>query len=259
MRTKAVLFFLLLLPVYVVNGQDDKREYLKKVLDNLEQIKSATYKVEGEVWNPGDTIPSSIRKYMVKEFDNPADSTIGASFVNLGTDDGKEFQFGYNGEVRVLVNHAVKEIKIDNFTTRPLPVRPLSPPFFNYCKNIVRYALETEDSIATTLEDCGDYFHFKLVINENTQVEFFGKAYHMPPPPFYVEPTSIYELWIHKSNGLPYKKRRAMSHDISVETCCNVEINKETIDRFDVFDYVPQGYETKKYDMAFLPGIWPLI
>lgn len=72
MRTKAVLFFLLLLPVYVVNGQDDKREYLKKVLDNLEQIKSATYKVEGEVWNPGDTIPSSIRKYMVKEFDNPA-------------------------------------------------------------------------------------------------------------------------------------------------------------------------------------------
>ena len=29
MRTKAVLFFLLLLPVYVVNGQDDKREYLK--------------------------------------------------------------------------------------------------------------------------------------------------------------------------------------------------------------------------------------
>ena len=58
MRTKAVLFFLLLLPVYVVNGQDDKREYLKKVLDNLEQIKSATYKVESEVWNPGDTIPS---------------------------------------------------------------------------------------------------------------------------------------------------------------------------------------------------------
>lgn len=97
MRTKAVLFFLLLLPVYVVNGQDDKREYLKKVLDNLEQIKSATYKVESEVWNPGDTIPSSIRKYIVKEFDDPADSTIGASFVNLGTDDGKEFQFGYNG------------------------------------------------------------------------------------------------------------------------------------------------------------------
>ena len=75
MRTKAVLFFLLLLPVYVVNGQDDKREYLKKVLNNLEQIKSATYKVEGEVWNPGDTIPSSITS-------NPQLSSS-ASFLRL--------------------------------------------------------------------------------------------------------------------------------------------------------------------------------
>ena len=64
MRTKAVLFFLLLLPVYVVNGQDDKREYLKKVLDNLEQIKSATYKVEGEVWNPGDVLWNYIKQQL---------------------------------------------------------------------------------------------------------------------------------------------------------------------------------------------------
>lgn len=49
-----------------------------------------------------------------------------------------------------------------------------------------------------------------------------------------------------------------MSHDISVETCCNVEINKETIGRFDVFDYVPQGYETKNMIMVLLPGICPL-
>ena len=87
----------------------------------------------------------------MKEFDDPADSTIGASFVNLGTDDGKEFQFGYNGEVRVLVNHAVKEIKIDNFTTRPLPFRPLTPPFFNFCAKYcqcLRFKTE-EDSIAT--------------------------------------------------------------------------------------------------------------
>ena len=30
MRTKAVLFFLLLLPVYVVNGQDDKERVFEK-------------------------------------------------------------------------------------------------------------------------------------------------------------------------------------------------------------------------------------
>ena len=242
MRTKAVLFFLLLLPVYVVNGQDDKREYLKKVLNNLEQIKSATYKVEGEVWNPGDTIPSSIRKYIVKEFDDPADSTIGASFVNLGTDDGKEFQFGYNGEVRVLVNHAVKEIKIDNFTTRPLPFRPLTPPFFNYCKNIVRYALETEDSIVTTLEDCGDYFHFKLVINEDTQVEFFGKACYMPQNPYIYDPTSIYKIWISKENDMPYRYRREMQHSISEDICSDFVYNPSGKGKIVAEDYYPADY-----------------
>lgn len=49
------------------------------------------YKVEGEVWNFGDIIFFSIRKYMVKEFDNLVDFMIGVSFVNLGIDDGKEF------------------------------------------------------------------------------------------------------------------------------------------------------------------------
>ena len=162
--------------------------------------------------------------------------------MNLGTDDGKEFQFGYNGEVRVLVNHAVKEIKIDNFTTRPLPVRPLSPPFFNYCKNIVRYALETEDSIATTLEDCGDYFHFKLVINENTQVEFFGKACYMPQNPYIYDPTSIYKIWISKENDMPYRYRREMQHSISEGICSDFVYNPYGKGKIVAEDYYPADY-----------------
>ena len=55
----------------------------------------------------------------------------------------------------------------------------------------------------------GDNYYFKLVIDENQQVEFFGKAYHMPLPPFDIgSTTSIYELWINKSNDLPYKKTK---------------------------------------------------
>ena len=49
--------------------------------------------------------------------------------MNLGTDDGKEFQFGYNGEVRVLVNHAVKEIKIDNFYHQTVTFQTVDPTF----------------------------------------------------------------------------------------------------------------------------------
>ena len=58
---------------------------------------------------------------------------------------------------------------------------------------------------------------------------------------------SIYELWINKSNDLPYKKRREMSHDISVSTCSNLEINKLTINDFNASDYFPKDYEIVKY------------
>lgn len=67
----------------------------------------------------------------------------------------------------MLVNYVVKEIKIDNFIIRLLFFRLLILFFFNYCKNIVRYILEIEDSIVIILEDCGDYFYFKFVINED--------------------------------------------------------------------------------------------
>lgn len=69
-------------------------------------------------------------------------------------------------------------------------------------------------------------------------MEFFGKVYYMFLFFFYVELIFIYELWIYKLNGLFYKKWRVMFYNILVEICCNVEINKEIIDRFDVFDYV---------------------
>ena len=70
----------------------------------------------------------------------------------------------------------------------------------------------------------------------------------MPLPPFNIGSTaSIYELWINKSNDLPYKKRREMSHDISVSTCSNLEINKLTINDFNASDYFPKDYEIVKY------------
>lgn len=78
-------------------------------------------------------------------------------------------------------------------------------------------------------------------------MEFFGKAYHMPEPPFYVEPTSIYELWIRKSDNLPYKARREMSHDISVTTITSVEFNRLSINDFNVSDYYPKGYTVEPY------------
>ncbi len=135
------------------------------------------------------------------------DSTIGASYVSLDANDTTKLEFCYDGNIRVLPYHENKKLAIDDFTFRPLPFRLVSPPFFNHAKNIIRYALTTKDHIATELKDEGDNYYFKLVIDENQQVEFFGKAFHMPLPPFDIgNTTSIYELWINKSNDLPYKK-----------------------------------------------------
>lgn len=76
--------------------------------------------------------------------------------------------------------------------------------------SIINYALTTKDSIQTELTDLEEEYYFKLTINEDKQVEFFGQAYYMPDNPYdWGETTSIYELWISKSDNLPYKYRRS--------------------------------------------------
>lgn len=134
---------------------------------------------------------------------------------------------------------------IDDFTTRPLPFRLVGPPFFNYTKSIIRYALNTNDNISTELKEEKDYYYFKLVINEDKQVEFFGKDYKIDNP-YCLDPTSSYEIWISKSNDLPYQVRREMYHNISINTCSDVEINKLSISDFKLSDYFPKDYEIRK-------------
>lgn len=248
MKIKLLLTILLLAETITANAQNAEKEYLKKVLTDLEKIESATYYVTNESWQPGDSTALSTLHGFIKEYDNPMDSTIGASYVSLDANDTTKLEFCYDGNIRALPYHENKKLAIDDFTFRPLPFRLVSPPFFNHAKNIIRYALTTKDHIVTELKDEGDNYYFKLVIDENQQVEFFGKAYHMPLPPFDIgSTTSIYELWINKSNDLPYKKRREMSHDISVSTCSNLAINRHTIYDFNASDYFPKDYEIVKY------------
>lgn len=103
--------------------------------------------------------------------------------------------FCYDGNARVVAYHDVKRLMIDDFTFRPLPFRPLDPPFFNCTKNIIRYALTTQDNITIQLKERGGDYYFKLVIEEDKQVEFFGKAHYMPANPYNMgNTTSIYEL-----------------------------------------------------------------
>lgn len=241
-----ILFFLSV--ITAISGNDPTTTYLSKVLSNLEKIKSATYYREVKAWEPGDTIPTMIARHFYKEYTNPKDTIIGSSSVALDEADTTRLEWGYNGEVGVTTYHDKKGIMIDDFTYRKLPFRLVSVPFFTYTKSIIQYTLETTDSITAELTEFDEYYYFKLLIHEDTQVEFFGKGIHMPKPPFDMgDPTSGYELWIDKSTNLPYQYRREMSHSISSETCSEVKLNHLSIDDFDLFAYFPKDYEIRKY------------
>lgn len=245
MKLKTIFVFLLLFPAAMMNGQDNEREYLEKVLDNLERIKSATYNDSLVVWELGDTIPLFTRSNYFEEYDNPQDSTIGASLVEYGYMQGeKVFMWGYDGNVKASAYHDKKGVLIDDFSLNKHPFRPLTPPFFNYAKSIIRYSLTTQDSITTEIEDVGEAYHFKMEIHENQIVEFFGKDYHLTNP-YEPNPTFVYELWISKENNLPYKERLEKSQMTSLSVYSDIKLNQLSIENFNLYDCFPSNYEIR--------------
>ncbi len=245
MKTRMLGILLMGLYLLPLQAQKTEKEYLKKVLHNLEQVKSATYRKQSFSWMPGDTIPLTFYKY-IKEYDNPNDTTIGASYIAFQDTARDVMTWGYDGTVKVDVFEEHKGVMIDDFTTRKLPFRPIGPPFFNYAKNILSYAFATQDSISTTLDDLGEEYHFKLIIHEDEQVEFFGKAHHLYIPFPIEDPTSQYELWIRKADNLPYKMKRTMCHNTSMTICTEVELNSLSLSDFNLYSYFPEGYEVRK-------------
>ncbi len=218
-------------------------DYLKSVLTNLEAIESARYYVTNENWIPGDTAARRIYRELVIEIDNPADTTIGAMYVEFLESDSTLLRQGYDGNMRAFVHHDSSAIMVDSFKMERFPFRLVSPPFFNYAKNIMKYSLDTTDSISLQISEESGSVHMVLTTFEDAQIEFFGKAYHMPVyPDHYVEPTSYYEIWIDKKTSLPYKIKRDMPHDITIRTIDNLQVNEEEVDNFAVTNFFSQNY-----------------
>lgn len=221
----------------------DNKDFLNKVLANLDQIKSASYFAIVSASAPGDTMKFNSFSRYYKEYFNPADSFIGSTFAWFQPFDTTKIYFFYDGLAQGYIDSDIKTIVIDSFKTHSLPFRPIGPPFFNYTKNIIKYALETKDSISTSLQDFGDSVLFSLNIYSDEQVEFFGKASYSKNPYGQDKEISIYNIWISKLNYLPYKYRRKMSHSTSWETCSDVKINTSPIEDFMPSDYFPADYK----------------
>jgi thiol-disulfide isomerase/thioredoxin len=220
-----------------------KDDYLRKVLTNLDQIKSATYFSSNSASAPGDTLRFVTYKYYNKEYTNPADTFIGSTFAWFLPEDTTKMYFFYDGLAQAYIDTEIKTVQIDSFQTNRLPFRPIGPPFFNYTKSIIKYALETKDSISTLLKDFGDSVLFSLAIYGDSQVEFFGKPVYIKNPNGTGKEVSRYNIWISKSNDLPYSKRRLMSHSTSWEVCRDVKLNNTSIEDFIPSNYFPPDYK----------------
>lgn len=222
--------------------ENPDNDFLKKVLVNIDQIKSATYfsTISGSA--PEDTAKFNTYNWYKKEYFNPADTFIGSSFAWFQPLDTSKMYYFYDGLAQAYIDTDIKTIEIDSFKTNTLPFRPIGPPFFNYTKNIIKYALETKDSIATNLYDFGDSLLFSLIVYGDKQVEFFGKPFYIKNPYGTGKEVSRYDIWVNKSDYLPYQYRRKMSTNTSWETCRNLKFNNTGIDDSIPLKYFPSDF-----------------
>lgn len=238
--------------------ETNKNDYLKKVLANLEKIKSATYSSTLISSAPGDTLEFKTFKRHYKEYINPSDTSIGSSFEWTQHDNNFKIDCLYDGKANVYLDWNEKNVEIDSFKTSTLPFRPITPPFFNFTKSIIKYALETKDSISTELKDFGDSIKFSLFV-PNKIILFYGKPFVYDDPYFSSkEKFSRYDIWINKSNDLPFKFKSKMSFSTYWQICDNVKFNKDNLGEIVVSKYFQKDFpiivrgkqKTKKIDLT---------
>jgi len=232
---------ILMLSSTIVFGQS-KNEYLKKVLNNLEKVQSATYYSTISASTPGDTITfSEPRTLFVKEFINPADSFVGASYIQYKNTDTNKIDGFYDGLVKGEFDWDKQTVEIDSFKNYPYPFRIVYIPFYTRTTSIINYALSTKDNIKTVIKDLGDSVQFSLFVYDKN-IEFITKPYNDVSGESGIGKISQYDIWIRKSDNLPFRMRRKMSHQTSFETCSDVRLNTSQNMVFRSRDYFPKNF-----------------
>jgi thiol-disulfide isomerase/thioredoxin len=225
------------------NPQDD----LTKILSNLETIKSATYFQSLYVYNQGDTIPYGTRFQYYKEYINPSDTFVGASFLQYMGNDTSKILYGYDGNYQASIDWDRKTIQTSDFQNNPNPYRVVVAPFMTFAKAIINYTLETRDSLKIVVNDYGDSVLYSISFYDQ-YLEFVG----IIPVPVFEIPGMLdgsakgkscrYDIWIDKSNGLPYKIKRDMISEISIHYISNIRINHNLIKDLVVSSCFPQDF-----------------
>jgi len=238
----------LLMSLILIDGcKVDKNKSLRKVLGNLEQIKSATYYRTLDAYMPGDTIPYGTGQQYLKEYTNLSDTSVGACYLQYMGDDTTKITYGYDGINQVWIDWDKKTVKTDDFQNNLYPFRVVMAPFMTYAKTIIKYALEKKDSIKIDKIDFGDSIQYSISFYDQ-YLEFVGKipvpVYDIPNIPDGSAKGKVckYDIWVDKSNNLPYRIKRDMILNISVQVIKNIKINDIIFWDVKVSDYLPPDF-----------------
>lgn len=221
--------------------------YLQKVLSNLSKIKSASYYSTGIASAPGDTSKfTEPNTRYVKIFINPSDTLVGASSALYALEDTTKMTDFYDGLVRGNVNWDEQYVKVDSFQNHPYPFRLVHYPFYTKIHEIIKYSLTTADSIKTIFQDYGDSLLFSLNIYDK-HVYFHIKPIVIKNDYIPEDEISRFDIWIRKSDNLPYRMRSKWHHTTFFEACYEPNFNTSHEVDFKASDYFPDHFEIVQF------------
>jgi thiol-disulfide isomerase/thioredoxin len=225
------------------NTATDKNDYLRKVSGKLSRIKSASYFVTETVSLPEDTVRfMKPRESYYKIFLNPSDTLVGSKSAWFAASDTTKALAFYDGKVGAYVEWDKKPIEVDSFKTQFAPFRVVHYPFYPKVNEMIKYALSTKDSIRTDFVDYGDSVRFSLwVINQH--MYFHIKPVVLKNEYIPADEISYFDVWISKSDDMPYKMRSRWYHTTAIGSCYNAKFNTTEDIAFDAKKLYPSSFK----------------
>lgn len=239
-------------------GQSDTN-YIRRIYNNLNQIKSASYFWYQSASVLYDTIPSLSYQVYKKEFDNPEDTLVGAGIASFQVADTTKLVYFYDGKVQSYLDWENKTIPVDSFQHNRYPFRVVYPPFFTQVKCLLKYALETPDTIIIQVLDKGDSALISLSVSDKLVEVVGNRIVYADPSGITEDKWTKYDIWINKANNLPYRLIKRLPDRVCWEVCKEIKINTTDKVSFVASEYFPADFtiqfnENKKASAKNLVG-----
>lgn len=234
-------------------------DYLRRMSNNLDKIKSVSYFSTITASAPGDTLTfSEPKKVYRKIYVNPLDSLVGSKTASYSSKDTTKIIDFYNGIVSGKVNWDKQSVLIDSFKNQRAPFRLVNYPFYTQVNEIIKYTLTTKDNIKTVFKDYGDSVLFSLKII-NKHMYFVIKPMQIENEYIPKDEISHYDIWFNKKDNMPYRMRSKWYHTAVFEICANAKFNtKETVTfnekncypaYFEIAQFIRSKLETAKSNL----------